>query len=86
MRLQIFGTESWLELRDESPLVFQPMDDPHETIDYPLFDKERAELEAFADAVDGKSNYPLSDAEAIHGIEVFKAILKSADGAGTVNI
>lgn len=86
MRLQIFGTEGWLELRDESPLVFQPMDGPSETIDYPLFDKERAELEAFADAVAGKSNYPLSGAEAIHGIEVFEAIVKSADGTGTVNI
>ena len=84
MLLQIFGTEGWLEPRDEPPLVFQPIDALLETIDYPLFDKERAELEAFADAVTGKSIYPLSDAEAIHSIEIFEAIVKSADGTGTV--
>lgn len=86
MRLQVFGTKGWLELRDESPLVFQPMEGPAETIEYPEFDKERAELEAFADAVAGTATYPLSDAEAVHGIEVFEAIVRSADGAGTVTV
>jgi predicted dehydrogenase len=86
MRLPIFGTKGWLELRDESPLVFQPMDGSLETIDYPLFDKERAELGVFADAVDRKSTYPMSDAEIIHGIKVFEAIVKSAGGASTVII
>ena len=86
MPLQILGTKGWLELRDESPLVFHPMDGSLETIDYPLFGKERAKLEDFADAVAGKSTYPLSDTEAIHGIKVFEAIAVSTGGAGTVTI
>jgi predicted dehydrogenase len=75
-----------LELREESPLVFQPIDGSVETIDYPLFGKERADLEAFDDAVARKSAYPVSDAETIHGIKVFEAIVKSAGGASTVII
>ena len=86
MRLQIFGTKGWLELRDESPLVFQPMEGPAEVVEYPAFDKERAELEAFADAIAGKAVYPLSDREAVHGIAVFDAIVKSAETGATVTV
>jgi predicted dehydrogenase len=82
--LQILRTKGWLVLRDESPLIFHPMDSSLETIAYPLFGKERPELEVFADAVAGKSTYPFSDAEAIHGIEIFEAIEVSTGGADTV--
>lgn len=86
LKVHAFGTEGWLELRGESELVHQPMTGPAQTTEYPPFDKERAELDAFADAVAGRSVYPLSDAEAVHGIAVFEAIIKSAANSTAVEV
>jgi predicted dehydrogenase len=47
-------------------------------MEFPKIDAERAELEAFADAVEGKSAYPVPPEEAIHGIEIMQAAVRSA--------
>ena len=49
-------------------------------------DTERAELEAFADAVTGGPTYPLPLDEAIHGIAVFEAISRSAKTGKPVDV
>jgi predicted dehydrogenase len=46
--------------------------------DFPPTDIERAELEAFADAVAGRAAFPVDTEQAIHGAAVFEAILRSA--------
>ena len=86
LKIAAYGTEGWLELRGETELVHQPMTGQMAVTTFPAFDKERAELEAFADAVAGKSVYPLSDAEAVHGIAVFEAIVRSAETGGTAKV
>ena len=45
---------------------------------------ERAELEAFADACEGGSAYPLTPAEAVHGTAVLEAVIRSADSRAPV--
>jgi len=45
-------------------------------------DMERAELEAFADAVAGKSSYPVPLDDVVHGIAVLEAITESAGRDG----
>jgi predicted dehydrogenase len=77
-RIEVFGSKGSIELRNETSFTFRPAEGKPERTDYPRFDKERAELEAFAAAVAGKAPYPLSTAEAIHGVAVFEAIVKSA--------
>ena len=57
-----------------------------EAIDFGPFDKERAELEAFAAAITDGAPYPLPASDAIHGIEVFEAIIESAETGETVAV
>ena len=47
-------------------------------IDYPQTSSERAEIEGFADAIEGRAPFvcPLDDA--VHGVAVFEAIVRSA--------
>ena len=47
-------------------------------IDYPQTSTERAELEGFADAIAGHAPYACPPADALHGVAVLEAIVKSA--------
>ena len=49
-------------------------------------DIERAELEAFAAAVEGKNPYPIPVSEAIHGTAVLEAIVSSAKTGKNVRV
>lgn len=51
-------------------------------VEYPQVDIERAELEAFADAVAGAASYPVPVEDAIHGIAVMEAAIRSAASGG----
>jgi predicted dehydrogenase len=85
-RMQVFGSKGWIELRDDSHLQARMLDSEPETIDFGRFDKERAELEAFADAIAGKTPYPLPLDQAVHGIAVFEGIAHSANAGQAVDI
>ena len=49
-------------------------------------DIERAELEAFATAVEGTNPYPIPVSEAIHGTAVLEAIVRSAETGKKVTV
>jgi predicted dehydrogenase len=85
-RMQIFGSRGWVELRDDSCLQARMRDTELETIDFGRFDKQRAELEAFADAIRGTTPYPLPLNEAVHGVAVFEAIAHSASTGRPVDM
>ena len=63
-----------------------PLQGDAEHVDYPKFDKEKAELEAFAAACSGGPAYPLPTDDAIHGVAVFEAIVESALSDNPVEI
>jgi predicted dehydrogenase len=77
-RLQVFGTKGWIELRGLSQFIFQPLEGKPEVIDYPPFDAERAELEAFAAAVADEAPFPFSVENAVHSAAVLQAMDQSA--------
>jgi len=82
VRLQVFGTRGWLHLLDHRILEICDIDGKVRRIEYPQVDIERAELEAFADAVAGSAVYPVPVADAIHGVAVLQAALRSAANGG----
>jgi predicted dehydrogenase len=47
-------------------------------IDYPQGSSERAELEGFADAIKGGAPYACPPDDAVHGVAVLEAIVRSA--------
>lgn len=78
-RVQVFGTKGWAQLRDHHLLDICPTDQAEaDTKTYPPTDIERAELEGFARACHGGTPYPVTLAEAVHGIAVQDAIIESA--------
>ncbi len=78
MRIQILGSGGWMELRGEDTLIISDLDAVTETKTYAPIDKEKAELEAFADVVTGDGAFPVLPAQAIHGVAVHEAITASA--------
>lgn len=85
-RLQIFGTKGWIELRGTDQFIFQPVEGEAETIDFPKFDAERAELEAFAAAVAGEKPFPFSLDYAVHSAGVLEAMDQSAKTGKPVTV
>ncbi len=77
-RLAVFGTKGWIELRGSDEFTFQPKEGEAEMIRFPKFDAERAELEAFADAVAGTKPFPYSLDNAVHSAAVLEAMGASA--------
>lgn len=78
VRVQVFGTKGWLHLLDHHLLDVCDISGQVERIEFPRIDAERAELEAFADAVLGGAEYPVSLEEVVHGIETMEAAIQSA--------
>jgi predicted dehydrogenase len=85
-RLAVYGTKGWAEVRDKS----HPQDPKGwtlmtcreagtvETVDYPAAFPVRANLEAFADAAEGRAAYPVPQEQMIWNIAALEAIVKSA--------
>lgn len=85
-RLAVFGSKGWIELRGTDEFTFQPKEGEAETIKYPAFDAERAELEAFADAVAGTKPFPYSLDNAVHSAAVLDAMGASAKSGKPVAV
>jgi predicted dehydrogenase len=58
--------------------VIQPVKGDAVAVEVPVFDVNRAELEAFARAAEGIEPYPISDAQMLHAVAVTDAIIASA--------
>ncbi len=58
--------------------VIQPVKGDAVAYDVPVFDVNRAELEAFAQAASGGAPYPIPYAQMVHGVAVTDAIIASA--------
>jgi len=85
-RVHVFGTKGWLELRGDTELYARGLDGNPQRIDLAAVDKERAELEAFADAVAAKQAYMVPPEQAVNGIAVIEAIVASAESGKPVVI
>jgi predicted dehydrogenase len=76
--MRVFGSKGWIEMRGDTELIARGLEGAPEKITLPALDKEKAELEAFADAVAEKRNFVVPAEEAINGVAVLEAIELSA--------
>jgi predicted dehydrogenase len=76
-RLRILGSKGWLEMIGENRLLSCEGNSPVQETTFPVVSTERSELEAFAHAIDGKGDYPVSTADALHGVSVLEAVTAS---------
>ena len=82
-RMQVFGSKGWAKVGSIPHLhtwsLTTCMVNAQPTvIDYPQGSTERAELEAFAEAIEGGTPYACPPDDAVHGVAVLDAIVKSA--------
>lgn len=77
-RVHAFGAKGWLEMRGDKELVASSLEGPPERITFPAVDKEKAVLEAFADAVEARQPFVVPPEQAVNGVAVLEAIVASA--------
>ena len=84
--MKVFGTEGTAEMRGWQDLVVHPVGGTPEVKDLGKVDVERAELEAFADAVNGVTPYPMTYDEMANVPAFLEAAIKSNDSGQLVTL
>jgi predicted dehydrogenase len=84
--VRVFGSKGWLELRGDTDLVMRGLEGQPERASLTAVDKERAELEAFADAVAEKKDAVVPPQEIVNGVAVLEAIEPSAKKGKAIKI
>ena len=77
-RTHLFGTRRSAEMLQEDTLIVHAAGEacPHRQA-FPPVDTLRLELEAFADAIEGRALYPIGDADMIATVAAFEAVCRS---------
>jgi predicted dehydrogenase len=77
-RIHVFGSKGSLEMRGENELLFFDPDGKATRYAFDAVDKERLELEAFADAVERKVNFVIAPEEIVNNVAVMETMVVSA--------
>ncbi|MCC7079895.1 MAG: Gfo/Idh/MocA family oxidoreductase [Burkholderiales bacterium] len=77
-RVMAIGTKGWFEIRSDTELVFRGLSGAPQRTPFEPIDRERAELEAFADAVAAGQGFLVPPQEMVNGIAVLESIEKSS--------
>jgi len=85
-RIHVFGSKGWVEMRGPKALKIGDLDGAVEDKAYEDIDIQRAELEAFAEAVAGGQPFVEPPEEIINGIAVIEAMVESAQTGAVVEI
>lgn len=85
-RIHAFGSKGALEMRGETALNVFGLDGNVQSLSFEAVDKERTELEAFADAVAGKLPFTIALNEIVNVVATTEAVAASARGGKAVTI
>jgi predicted dehydrogenase len=85
-RIHVFGSKGALEMRGETELLACDLAGNIQRITYDAVDKERAELEAFADAVANGVKFVIAPEEIVNTVAVAEAVAASARSGKAVTI
>jgi predicted dehydrogenase len=76
-RVHVFGTKGSAEVLDEGTMILRKSGARPKQITYPAIDALRAELDAFADAIENKRAFPVPEADVLATLAAFEAALRS---------
>jgi predicted dehydrogenase len=76
-RVHVFGTNASAEVLDETTMVLRKSGSAPQRLGYEPVDTLAAELAAFADAIEHKRAFPVSEIEVLATLSVFEAALQS---------
>ena len=83
-RVHLFGTNGSAEVLDEATMILRKSGDAPRRLTYPAIDVLRAELDAFADAIDNKCAFPVPEADVLATLSAFEAALASMKSGAPV--
>ena len=95
MRFHVFGSKRWVEIRNgthpDTPggvteFIVAESGEAPVSEEIAWSDSVVSNLEAFSSAVSGTSVYPWTDDQLIHNIELYEAIVTSANSGETVSL
>ncbi|HLX81530.1 MAG TPA: Gfo/Idh/MocA family oxidoreductase [Burkholderiales bacterium] len=78
-RVHAFGDRGSAEVLGETELVLRLSGQPPRRLQLEPEDSLRAELEAFADAVEGRAPFPVPPAQMLHTVAAFEAVIRSLE-------
>jgi predicted dehydrogenase len=76
-RVHVFGTRGSAEVLDEVTVILRKSGHAPQQTTTPAIDVLRAELDAFADAIETKNPFPVPEAEVLATLSAFEAALQS---------
>jgi predicted dehydrogenase len=76
-RVHAFGPRGSAEVLGETEIVVRMSGTPPERRQLPPVDSVRAELEAFADAVQGRAPFPVTPGQMLETVAAFEAVVRS---------
>lgn len=85
-RLHVFGSKGSLEMRSDTELLGFDPDGKMTRQTFDTIDKERAELEDFADAVGSRTKFVVPPADIVNNVAVMQAMVTSAASGKPVDI
>jgi predicted dehydrogenase len=85
-RLQVLGSKGWLELRNDTELTARGLSGAPQRIQLETVDKERLELEAFADAIAAGRRLVVPREDIVTGVSVLESIEKSSAKGRRIDI
>lgn len=85
-RIHAFGSKGAVELRSDDELDVFDLEGHVRRLNFEAIDKERAQLEAFADAVAGKVKFVIAPREIVNVVATTEAVAASARSGQAVTI
>jgi len=85
-RVHVFGDQGSAEAIGETQVIVRSQGGKIEQRDFPKIDSLRFEIDAFADAVAGRSPYPITTLEMVNTIAAFDAIIRSIESGAPVTV
>jgi predicted dehydrogenase len=85
-RVHVFGDNGSAESLGEHELVLHKRNAQPQRLTYPPVDALREELEAFADAIEGRAPFPVSSADMLATVTAFDAVIKALETGVTVTL
>jgi predicted dehydrogenase len=85
-RLHAFGSKGALEMRGDTELDLFDLEGNVQRLGFEAVDKERAELEAFADAAAGKVKFVIAPQEIVNVVAGTEAVVASARSGRVIAI
>ena len=85
-RIHVFGVRGSAELRGDTELTVRIGSEKPRVQTFEPVDTQRAEIEAFVDAIEGRAPYPVPPEQMLATVAAFEAVVRALETGGTVTV